>query len=85
MHPKISLMRDPAAPSGLINIINPDAALPEANTGSKYFSALIEEEWFVVNGHGEKALQSPFKTEQEAAEKAAEKNGQEPPDLANHY
>lgn len=81
---KHSLLRDPAAPAGAVVVDDINATLPRANTGSRYFSALINEEWFVVNARGEKMLQTPFKTEQEAAEKAAEKNGQEPPDLANH-
>lgn len=81
---KHSLLRDPAAPSGAVVVDDIDAKLPKAKTGSTHFSALINEEWFVVNARGEKMLQTPFKTEQEAADKAAEKNGQERPDLANH-
>lgn len=82
---KHSLLRDPAAPSGAVVVDDIDAKLPRAKTGSRYFSALINEQWFVVNARGEKMLQTPFDTEQDAAEKAAEKNGQdEKPDLANH-
>lgn len=81
---KHSMLRDPAAPAGAVVVDDIDAPLPRAQTGSRYFSALINEQWFVVNARGEKMLQTPFPTEQAAADKAAEKNGEEPPDLANH-
>jgi hypothetical protein len=72
---RVTSMRDPALPSAGINIRDLSVALPVAETGSKYFSGMIDGKWYVLNGHMEKALQTPFATEQEAIQKAAEKCG----------
>lgn len=80
---RVTSMRDPALPSGGIIISEQEMTkpLPTAESGSRYFSGNINGRWYVLNGHMEKALEKPFDTEQDAIAKAAEKNGQEAPDI----
>lgn len=72
----VSSMRDPAHPAGAITVDDLSKPLPvNTQTGSRYFSGQIGGKWYVLNAHMEKALQTAFDTEQEALDRAAEKNG----------
>jgi hypothetical protein len=70
----VTLLRDPAAPSGAIDLVDIDAKLPRAKTGSQYFSGKIDGKFYVLDGHMNKALQTAFDSEQEAQDAAAKKN-----------
>lgn len=73
---RVTLLRDPAAPAGAIDILDINDKLPKAKTGSRYFSGRAQDgKFYVYNAHREKALQTGYDSEQEALDKAAEKNG----------
>lgn len=66
----VTLMRDPAAPSGAIDLLDIDAA----KTGSQYFSARINGKFYVVDGHMNPVNQTTYDGEQEAQDAAAKRN-----------
>jgi len=70
----VTLMRDPAAPSGAIDLIDITAAKPKAKTGSQYFSAKINGKFYVVDGHMNPVNQTSYDGEQEAQDAAAKRN-----------
>lgn len=72
---RVTSMRDPAAPSGAINILDIDAKLPKAATGSRYFSAQADGKWVVVNGHKDIVGSARYDNETDAINAAAKKNG----------
>ncbi len=77
-------LRDPANPDGGIFIANSNSQVtnpPAQGTGSVWFSANIDGQWFVVNARGVKQSGTVYLTEQLAANAAAGLNGQANPDL----
>lgn len=70
----VTLMRDPAAPSGAIDLVDITAAKPKAKTGSQFFSAKINGNFYVVDGHMNPVNQTKYDSEQEAQDAAAKRN-----------
>jgi len=70
----VTLMRDPAAPSGAIDLVDIAAAKPKAKTGSQYFSAKINGKFYVVDGHMNPVNQTAYDGEQQAQDAAAARN-----------
>lgn len=70
----VTLMRDPAAPSGAIDLVDIEAKLPKAKTGSQYFSARINGKFYVVDGHMNPVNSTGYDGEQEAQDAAAKRN-----------
>jgi hypothetical protein len=77
-------LRDPANPSGGVNIpydnrnqTNPIAA----GTGSSFFSANVAGAWQVINAKGAISAGGPYANEQLASNAAATANGQTAPKL----
>jgi hypothetical protein len=76
-------IRDPALPSGgiFISVAEWQNTNPKAEgTGSQYFSANIDDAWYVINAKGV-ISGSSYATEQLAANAAATANGQTAPNL----
>lgn len=72
---RVTSMRDPAAPSGAIDILDIESKLPKAKSGSRYFSANVNGKWVIVNAHRDVVGKDTFETETDALAAAAKKNG----------
>lgn len=75
---------DPNAPSGPIveRVTLDHKGKPVTVAGSTHTTANIDGKWYVVDPRGEKLLQRPFDTEEDARHAAQDRNPDTPPEAA---